>query len=876
MKTKINKLSTIITANCLLLTANCFSQEPFIQWQNVIGGTGSDLGKSIHQTADGGYIIGGDSYSGIGGDKTEPNVSGGTATLDFWIVKTDAAGNILWQNTIGGTMGDEFVELNMTSDGGYIFGGTSYSGMTGDKTEANMSGGTTTSDFWIIKLDASGNILWQNTIGGAQNETLYSVTQTTDGGYIIGGTSYSGISGDKTEANVSGGTLTSDYWIIKLDAAGNIVWQNTIGGTVSDILYDVEQTADAGYIAAGYSYSGISGDKTVVNISGGTVTSDFWILKLNAVGNIEWQRSIGGTGSDFAKDIEQLSDGGYIIGGESTSEISGDKSEPLGGSYDTWIVRIDASGTIIWENTINGESSDGLNSIRQTADGGFIFSGYTSTSEDGDFAEVALFGGEYGIIKLDASGNILWQSAIGGTSFESHSEAELTADGGYILIGYSSSGIGGDKTEGTVGGIQGDYWMVKLSSDICIPTLKYFDNDDDDYGVETPVVTACESPLGYAGVNGDCNDYDLYIHPATTETCNAIDDNCSGAIDEGLAGCIPGPTIQFQNTIGGYYYNNFTSINTTPDGGYIVSGYSSSGIFGDKTEATIGGYDYWIMKLDAGLNITWQKTVGTIKDDYSAELITTVDGGYFLGGYVHTSNAVQDDYKAMKFDAFGNLEWQALFGTVENDELAAVIQTTDGGYLLGGYTRGGISGVKTVVNYGWEDYWIIKINSTGIIEWQKDYGGNNQDILTDIEQTSDGGYLLGGHSVSGISGNKTELNSGLADYWIIKLDNLGNIIWQNDIGGSNWEELYDLEETADGGYILGGQSESNISGDKTEASNGMDDYWILKLNNTGNIIWQQTIGGGKGDYISKAMPAKDGGILVGGSSESDSSKNKTE
>lgn len=272
------------------------------------------------------------------------------ANLPDTAIVTEVAPEIEWQNTIGGIDTDRvWAGVEQTIDGGYILGGHSYSGISGDKTEASHGG----SDYWIIKLFNDGTIEWQNTIGGSGDEILQSIHQTADGGYILGGYSNSGISGDKTEANLG---LYSDYWVVKLNSAGAIEWQNTIGGNGSDYLFSARQTFDGGFILGGHSYSSLSGDKTE-GIIGGTY-NDYWVIKLDPLGNILWQNTIGGINYDFCHDIAQTTDGGYILSGSSLSGISGDKTEANLGDYDYWVIKLNASGTIEWQNTIGGSLFD--------------------------------------------------------------------------------------------------------------------------------------------------------------------------------------------------------------------------------------------------------------------------------------------------------------------------------------------------------------------------------------------------------------------------------------------------------------------------------------------------------------------------------------
>lgn len=419
-----------------------------IEWQNTIGGSGPDYLESVSQTSDGGYILGGHSGSDISGDKTE-NSPGG---IDYWVVKLDSSGNISWQNTIGGNDDDYLMSISQTTDEGYILGGRSLSGISGDKTE-NCKGGW---DYWVIKLDLAGNIQWQRTIGGNDVDQLFAISQTADGGYILGGGSNSNISGDKTE-NSKG---FEDYWVVKLDSSGIIQWQKTIGGNGNDQLLSIALCSDGSYLLGGFSQSLISGDKTE-NTQG---LFDFWIIKLDSSGVIIWQNTIGGNDLDYLHSIASTSDGGCILGGSSKSNISGDKSEKSQGDFDYWVIKLDFSGNIQWQNTIGGNNWDELLAVSQTTDGGYILAGWSYSDISGDKSEMA-FGygmGEYWVVKLNGSGSILWQNAIGGDTTDWLNSIWETTDGGYLLGGSSDSDISFDKAENNQG--TSDFWVVKLSN----------------------------------------------------------------------------------------------------------------------------------------------------------------------------------------------------------------------------------------------------------------------------------------------------------------------------------------------------------------------------------------------------------------------------
>jgi len=434
----------IVLSLCLGIISNAFSQE--IEWQNTIGGVGRDEMQCIQQTADGGYIIGGISNSPISGDKTEDCLG----YNDYWILKLDSIGQIQWQNTIGGSGPDFLSSIKQTTDGGYILGGYSASNISGDKNEDCLG----YNDYWVVKTDAYGNVQWQNTIGGSLDDKLIEIQLTADGGYILGGYSWSNVSGDKTENSYG----ESDYWIVKIDSVGNIIWQNTIGSNAFDNLNSICQTNDNGFILAGSSNSNIFGDKTENCIIG---SNDYWIIKTDSLGNIQWQNTIGGSLADFQPHIKQTFDGGYIIGGVSTSNATGDKSENCIGGSDYWLVKLDSIGSVQWDNTIGGNSDDWLVSIIQSIDGGFYLGGFSYSNLSADKAENNWSQSNYWILKTDSLGKIKWQNTLGGTNLDQLTCIALCLDSNLIVGGISWSNFSGDKAENSNG--YADFWLIKLT-----------------------------------------------------------------------------------------------------------------------------------------------------------------------------------------------------------------------------------------------------------------------------------------------------------------------------------------------------------------------------------------------------------------------------
>lgn len=446
-------LSLILTSSYLII----FSQiAPEIEWQNTIGGSAYDGLYVVKQTTDGGYILGGYSTSDASGDKSEDTIGDpGTDYEDYWVVKLDTNGTIEWENTIGGNRVDKLSSIQQCLDGGFIMGGQSNSDASGDKTEDTI-GENFQEDYWVVKLDPNGTIEWDNTVGGDDVDELRSVYQTADGGFILGGHSDSDASGDKTEDRLG----WKDYWIVKLDMDGEVQWQNTIGGSDYDLLESIDQTTDGGYILGGFSRSNISGDKDEDSLG----ERDYWVVKLNPNGDIVWQNTIGGGAADLLWDVHQTMDQGYILGGYSYSNISGDKTEDSNGINDYWVVKLNPNGDIEWQNTIGGSDADELRSIKQTIDGGYILGGYSYSDISGDKTEDSNGLFDYWVIKLDNSGSIIWQNSIGGSADDFLNCVQQTSDNGFILGGSTDSGISGDHTEYTNGSY--DYWIVKLEPEM--------------------------------------------------------------------------------------------------------------------------------------------------------------------------------------------------------------------------------------------------------------------------------------------------------------------------------------------------------------------------------------------------------------------------
>ncbi len=422
----------IFTKLAIMLSVSFALSQPSIQWQKCLGGSVNEQPYSHIQTNDGGYIFVGWSFSNDG------DVSGNRGDSDCWVVKLSSIGTIEWQKSIGGSVDDYAFSIQQTNDEGYIVAGQTFS------NDVDVSGNHGSSDYWVVKLNGLGAIMWQKCLGGSDSEQPHSIQQTNDGGFIVVGHSYS------NDGDVSGNHGGRDCWVVKISSAGAIEWQKSYGGTDTDEAYSIQQTNDGGFVLVGNSYSN-DGD-----VSGNHGGVDYWVVKLSIMGSIEWQKSLGGASSEKTFSFQKTNDGGFILAGYSYSndgDISGNH-----GSSDYWIVKLNGQGEIEWQKSLGGTNEDIATSIQQSNDGGYIVAG-GSFSNDGDVS--GNHGGyDYWVVKLTSLGIIEWQKSFGGTFEDYASSIQQSNDGGYIIAGWSYSND--DDVSGNHGGV--DYWVVKLTS----------------------------------------------------------------------------------------------------------------------------------------------------------------------------------------------------------------------------------------------------------------------------------------------------------------------------------------------------------------------------------------------------------------------------
>ena len=861
------------------------AQDPAVVWDKTIGGFHTDYLQDCEVTTDGGFIMAGYTNSEISGDKTENNIGG----LDYWIVKLNAFGNIEWQQTLGTVLDDRAIAIAEASDGGFLVGGYTFGGVSGDKTEAAIGG----YDYWIVKLSSTGTIVWQQTIGGNANDYLTDILNVP-GGFVLSGYSQSGISGDKTSTNKGG----SDYWVMKINNTGSILWQFGYGGTGEDDLAKTFRNAAGNYILGGTSSSGISGDKNVANNG----YADIWIFEIDGAGNIVWQKDIGGDLGDAFVQLIQLESGDYVIAANTNSNQAAQKrilnlkdaDSDEWGEYDIatrsdfWIIKINNAGDIIWEKNygeFDGESAVSLFQYEEN-----------KITIVGNKMEWSYFTEEYFTITVDTNGYMLRKDEISGLAVVDEYDDEyydneinhlvaggFLPDNGFFLAGYSNGLAGVDKSQNPWGPAMSatDYWIVKLAPDTASTFPTYTDFDGDGFGADSVALVNEDVMKQYVLNNYDCDDKFADVYDGALEICDGKDNNCNGTIDEGLIGCNISPDMVWDKTIGGNNYDDAKYIASNPDGTFIVGG-STTSITGDFTENK-GAVDCSIAKLGADGAVLWTKIIGGAGDDKLKSIEPTTDGGYIMAAFSTSgisgdkseANIGLGDYWIVKLDEYGTIVWQNTIGGTLADIPKIARQTIDGGYIIGGNSASYINGDKTETSYGNHDYWVIKLNDIGNIEWQNSIGGSSADSLADIQQLPDGTFIVGGSSTSSVTGEKTVPGYGAYDYWMLKLNTTGTVLWQKATGGLNDDFLKTMLPTPDNGFFAVGNSKSPVGPNKSVASLGID-YWVVKYDSLGSVVWEKTIQGNLEDICIDAIVTPSGEVVIGGTSNSIIGYNKSQ
>lgn len=431
-------LLCLIFISCSKSDLDTAPNEALIQEVKTFGGSKNDLAKSVLPTNDGGFIVIGSTQSSDGDISTKNNES-----YDFWVLKFSADNLLEWQKTYGGTGDDRGRDIAKTSDGGYLLVGYS------DSSDGDVTNNNGLRDFWVVKIDATGNLIWEKSFGYSGIDEGNTIIKTSDNNFIVSGVL--DVTASNGEGNLNKNTnrhAGGDYWNLKISNNGDLIWARYYGGTFTDTALGLAENESGEIITIG------SSDSNDVDIKNNKGSYDFWVVNSAANGNLIWEKSFGGSEIDEARGIVKVNDG-FIIAGD-TRSIDKDVSLNNGGA-DLWLIKVNETGNLIWEKSFGGSNFDVARSINKTNDNGFIIAG-SSRSANGD---VALNNGQNDawIITVNESGNLLWQTTIGGSKIDFAYDAIQKTNGDYIIVGESQSN-------------DGDVLQNKGFSDLLIITLK--------------------------------------------------------------------------------------------------------------------------------------------------------------------------------------------------------------------------------------------------------------------------------------------------------------------------------------------------------------------------------------------------------------------
>ena len=840
----------------------------------VVGGTDGDSGRSVAQTSDGGYIVGGSTYYGSG-------------SKDFLLVKFDSSGVEQWSKAVGSVNLEEGYSVIQTSDGGYV--------IVGNMLDLSVS------NYYVlfIKFDSSGTKQWAKTIGGEYANLGYSVAQTSDSGYIV------------TGYTIRYGGLIRDVLLIKLSSSGTKQWVKTIGDSDDDEGFSVVQTSDGGYVVAGQTSSYSVG------------ADDFLLVKFDSSGNEQWTKTVGGASDDRAFSVAQTSDEGYVVTGF-TRNYDAEGTDIL-------LVKFDSSGNEQWTKTVGGANDDFSRSVAQTSDGGYIVTGYTKSYGGTDYDVL--------LVKFDSSGVVEWAKTVGNASSDNGFSVAQTSDGGYVVGGGSNSYGGADSdvllihvdangecgecsalasedltavshtvtavshtvtavshtvTVGSVSVSEVSYnpdsIMVCPESTSTLPTFSTFTSEETtNFSGETNLTNVknltlatnhakIQFPVDY-GINTDGEDYDTNIifgdcfvsvntapldstfNSTAYLTFNNSDGHCGNNIIYEMGGF---PTSaneirtnnkqcekcsDFQQT------NNFvTQFKVDHFTGYAI---------GSNTRLTI--YDsYGEGNAPVNENIVFYASYTDIAG--SAVTGATCDIDFDSAGSPSAMSYVGQRYEYTRsFTATGihnftincaksGLNTLSANDTVGLSEVPSQIVTDSDSWdqTIGDsthhiadliYHSTGTFVAGTIFYNSQYDFFLKKLNSSGSLIWNRTFDYSNLDLARALDLDSNNNIIITG-----------DCNNSHISICTVKYDNDGNLLWNQTLN------------LGDDTYVLGIETDSSdniyLSGYYYNSTSGSYDSLLVKYNSAGNLEYSTLYDGGGDERAGDVVVASDGTIYM--------------
>ncbi len=677
---------------------------------------------------------------------------------------------------------------------------------------------------WFKGQDAVPNNTFLHALGGASADYGYAVAPTSDNGYVVTG---------QTQSYGTAG----DLWLAKFDSTGTEEWTKSLGGASPDVGLSVIQSRDGGYVVTGYTSSLGAGNE------------DLWLIKFSSAGVEQWTKTLGGSGTDAGQSVVQTSDSGYIVTGYTG----------LGaGNFDLWLVKFDSSGTEQWTKTLGGTFADFGQSVIQTLDGGYAVAGYTANYGAG--------GTDLWLAKFDSSGTEQWTKTLGGSLDEQGHFVMQASDGGYIAGGYTMSLGAGDEdaiiakldstgTEEwtkTLGGFTVDVgraftrtsdggFAMTGNSDVLGSGLEdLWVSKFDSSGIEqwTKIVAGGLSDAGYGiaqTVDGG------YAAAGYTQSYGA------GSIDLWLAkldysGDINSCSALICNTA------DLTESNqTVTESNQSLTESNQTVTESNQSVSEVDRTSNTTTNIQAG-NVGFAVTIGSSGSDTGLSIAPSADGdgGYVVSGTSPVGFSGSLDMMLAKFDPVGTELWTKSLGAPSSNTAetgSSVYATSDDGYVVLGRTQSTGSG----------DLWLSKFNSSGVEQWTQGYGTASNETPGSVVEASTGDLIVSGQSFG--------LGTGTPNFMLSKFNSSGTEQWTKSLGGTGTDNGHRAIESADGGYVMVGDSTST-------GVAGSTDIMLSKFNSSGVEQWTQTLGGTAAEAGNSVALTGDGGFIVAGSTAS--------
>jgi len=638
--------NAIRSSNWISVTVLPLKTSLRVAWEKTYGSSlveGSIAG--IARALDGGFFLAGNSAP-----FTEP----------AYLLKIDAEGNRVWEKTYEGVT---LRSIAGCSEGGILLMGVRR--IPGEGTALVLT-----------RVDAEGQKIWEKTYSGESvDRRVVSVVESGDGGFVVVGWTSAAL------------TRKRDIYLLKVDSDGNVGWEKTYVTNNSSSAYWVVRAKDGGFMVAGN--TGSTGSYLEED--------DIFLLRIGADGEKLWEKTYGGNRTDWATCIVGCGDGGFIVGGYRSGDLPG-----AGGRY---LFKVDSQGNKLWERGYGGEQ------IVAAKDGGFVvcgaagvfkingqgekvwektcWGGHIVGSGDGGFVVAGDIGGDVFYFKIDGEGNKLWERMLGDT--DSAQSIVQSGDGGFVVAGYTNS----------FGAGMNDVYLLKVDENGEKIWEKTYGGKD--WEAACSIVQSGDGGFVVAGTAGLGNLYLLRIDSEGEKVWEKryVD-------DYGWTPCI----VQ------------------CGDGGFLV--------VGEKA------YDVYLLKIDGNGNRIWERTYGGDNYDLASCAVLSPDGGFVVAGFTAPlgTRSGDEDVYLLKVDSQGNKVWERTYEGSEQDFAESIARSQDGGFVIAGFTN------SFGIGRGREDVYLLKVDSQGNKVWERTYGGSEQDFAESIVGTKDGGFVVAGWTSS--------------------------------------------------------------------------------------------------------------------------------